>query len=451
MNTKLLSLAAAAACFLSALQGCATQPADREGISAHFTGVLDGTCQQYTESQRIPLDSVEARRALVWDLWAEANRAFPEQKLSEPAPLDSSHSAFVLDSLEPVPVMPYRWGSKGERPKEGWPMFIYLHGSGPRDYEWQTGLLLAQMFDDAPSVYFIPQIPSEGGYYRWWQKMKQQAWEKVFRQALALGYADPDRMYFTGISEGGYGSQRLASFYADYLAAAGPMAGGEPLKNAPAENCANIAFSLRTGERDYGFYRDRLTGYVKEEFEKLHAAYPDLYGHWIELVPGMGHAIDYRPTPKWLREFKRNPYPKFVAWEDFEMDGRHRDGFYNIEVLRRPEDGRRMMYRMSIEDNSVDITVEDVAYETVETDPVWGIELKFVKSYTPSVEGCFRVYLCPELVDMDRPVTVTVNGKEVFNGTVECDMKHLVNSCARYFDPRRLYPAAVDVDLSQLM
>ena len=55
------------------------------------------------------------------------------------------------------------------------------------------------------------------------------------------------------------------------------MAGGEPLKNAPAENCAHIAFSLRTGADDRGFYRNILTGYVKEEFERLQGLHPGLY------------------------------------------------------------------------------------------------------------------------------------------------------------------------------
>lgn len=111
----------------------------------------------------------------------------------------------------------------------------------------ETGLNICSRFDDAPSVYFIPQIPNEGGYYRWWQKAKQYAWEKLFRQALVSGHVNPDKLFIFGISEGGYGSQRLASFYADYLAGAGPMAGGEPLKNAlpktaltspsPADRC----------------------------------------------------------------------------------------------------------------------------------------------------------------------------------------------------------------------
>lgn len=89
------------------------------------------------------------------------------------------------------------------------------------------------------------------------------------------------------------------------------------MKNAPAENCAHIAFSLRTGADDRGFYRNILTGYVKEEFERLQGLHPGLYKHHIELIPGKGHSIDYRPTTPWLKQYTRNPYPKYVYWEDF--------------------------------------------------------------------------------------------------------------------------------------
>jgi hypothetical protein len=214
------------------------------------------------------------------------------------------------DSLEPNAVMPYYWGMKGtDEIGNELPLFLYLHGSGPKEREWSTGLNICRNFDDAPSVYFIPQIPNEGEYYRWWQKAKQFAWEKLLRQSLLLGKIDPNRVYVFGISEGGYGSQRLASFYADYWAAAGPMAGGEPLKNAPAENCSNFAFSLRTGDKDTGFYRNTLTGYVREAFDSLAHQHPGYFTHKIELIPGMGHSIDYRPTTPWLKQYVRNPYP----------------------------------------------------------------------------------------------------------------------------------------------
>lgn len=428
-------------------------PADkiRKNIESYFNDYLRQETPLYEKNKSFSLGKTLTYRQLVWDAWKAANEKLDEERLIALDSLSATGKGkwHLPKELEPNAIMPYYWGSKGAEPTGGYPMYLYIHGSGPKQAEWKTGLRICSQFDDAPSVYFIPQIPNEGNYYRWWQKSKQYAWEKLFRQALVSGRVNPDRMYIFGISEGGYGSQRLASFYADYIAGAGPMAGGEPLKNAPAENCANIAFSLRTGADDRGFYRNILSGYVKEEFERLQGLHPDLYNHQVELIPGKGHSIDYRPTTPWLKQFTRNPYPKYVCWEDFEMDGLHRKGFYNLFVEERPSDNAndRTRYEMTITDNHITLNVDNVAYETTQKDPKWGIEMKFKKSYTPATKGKVIIYLCDELVDLKKEITVTVNGKETFQGKVKPDLKNMVNSCAAFFDPRRIYPAAIEVAL----
>ena len=230
-----------------------------------------GTAGVAVPERRIAINKIGRVREAVWEAWQQANEAFEEEKLISLKPIDTANSGKWLlpDSLEPQATLNYYFVSKGEQPSGGYPLFLYLHGSGPRDREWATGLKLAQMFQDAPSLYFIPQIPNEGQWYRWYQRSKQFAWERLLRQALLRSDVNPDKVYVFGISEGGYGSQRIASFYADYWAAAGPMAGGEPLKNAPAENLRNIGFSLRTGAIDKGFYRNILTGYTADALDSL--------------------------------------------------------------------------------------------------------------------------------------------------------------------------------------
>ncbi len=389
---------------------------------------------------------------MVWAAWREANHDFQEEKLATPQALKAKkEGAWHLPAaLEPNATMPYYFGSKKDAETPA-PLFIYLHGSGPKAQEWEAGWQWTQIFNDAPCLYFIPQIPNEGDYYRWWQLSKQYAWEQLFRQALAGDMADANRLYIFGISEGGYGSQRLASFYADYLAAAGPMAGGEPLKNAPAENCANIGFSFLTGADDMGFYRNVLTWYTQTMFDSLQLAHPlsadnkPLFRHRINLLPGMQHSIDYRLTTPWLKQFIRNPYPKTVLWEDFEMDGRHRSGFYNLQVLTRPSDGRTF-YEMNINDNKVDLQISDVAYATIQKDPQWGIEMKFNRTYSKATGGKVRIYLCEQLVDMNKPVEISINGKKVFSGKVKANLQSMINSCTEYFDPCRVYPDYVELN-----
>ena len=435
------------------LFACGSNAADnKEDIATYFANSLKGEKVEYSISKKVKKNEVNQWCDSVWACWKSANYEASEEKLGALSPLSASTASKwnMPEGSEPNAVMPYYWGTKGQvDPNKGYPLFLYIHGSGPKENEWSTGLKICSRFDDAPSLYFIPQIPSEGQYYRWWQKAKQFAWEKLLRQALLLGEIDPNRVYVFGISEGGYGSQRLASFYADYWAAAGPMAGGEPLKNAPAENCSNIAFSLRTGDKDTGFYRNTLTGYALEAFDSLAHQHPGHFIHKIELIPGMGHSIDYRPTTPWLKQYVRNPYPRYVSWENFEMDGIYRTGFYNLYVKERSdEEGKsRTYYEMNISGNDISLKVNEVVYEVIEKDPRWGIEMKFAKKYVQAHKGKVIIYLCDKLVDLNEKVTLTVNGKKVFEGKMKADLKNIVNSCAAFFDPQRLYPASIEVEL----
>ena len=144
--------------------------------------------------QLIKSKDIAQNQKMVWAAWCEANRELNEQKLAKPEDLQKGvKSAWNLpEVLEKNAVMPYYYGAKGNA--EGkLPLFLYLHGSGPKEQEWATGLILGNRFQDGPSLYFIPQIPNEGDYYRWWQVAKQFAWEKLIRQALVEGNVDANQ------------------------------------------------------------------------------------------------------------------------------------------------------------------------------------------------------------------------------------------------------------------
>ena len=390
-------------------------------------------------------------RQIVWKAWCDAVAEITTNTLPSPDSLANAkkHSWHLPDSLEPNATLNFYYGTKGNPPARSLPLFIYLHGSGPREREWATGLKICNNFDDSPSTYFIPQIPQEGQWYRWYQKSKQWAIERLLRLAMTQDNIDPCRIYLFGISEGGYGSQRLASYYADYLAAAGPMAGGEPLKNAPAENCGNIGFSLLTGDKDFGFYRNTLTTYTKQAFDSLSNKYPNLYRHNIELLKDMGHAINYNLTTPWLKTFSRTPYPSQFIWEDFEMDGRHRNGFYNIAVDKRPstDNNTRTRYEYSITNNTIHLNISDIEYTCVEKDPNWGIEMKFSRSYKPSNSGKITIFLNFIMADLNKNVTVLINGKEVYNAKPRLTTAAMLKSLATFGDPMRIFPTAIEIEI----
>lgn len=351
----------------------------------------------------------------------------------------------IPSELEPNAKMNFYLGVKGDKPENGYPVFLYLHGSGPRANEWATGLKLAKYFNDGPSMYIVPQIPQEGEWYRWWQRSKQWAWERILRIVMSMPEVDKNRIYVFGISEGGYGSQRLASFYGDYWAAAGPMAGGEPLVNAPVENLAHVPLSFLTGDRDFMFYRYLLTKTTGEKLDSMQHIHPNEYVHRVKLLEGYGHSIDYAPTTPWLAKHKRNAQPRHYIWENFEMDGLKRNAFYNLQVLEEESNYRTQYEFTANADNSIDLKVDTVEYITTWKDPRWGISMLFDKKYTPAQHGHVRLFLSDQLVDLGKKVVVRINGKEVFNGKVKGSKKNQKLSQELWADPMRDFKHAVEL------
>ena len=427
---------------------------DEQALTQYFYHHLLDMNPSLPDLSTIDWTDVSSAQEMVWRAWQQANAQLVEDGLPTLAPLtNEDYNRWILpEDLEPSAIMPFYFGYKGEaseRPETGYPMYIFLHGSGDKDEEFALAYNLCRKFEDAPSVYFIPQIPNEGDYYRWWQKSKQYAWERLIRLAMLNPDIDPDRLFFVGISEGAYGSQRLASFYGDYLAGAGPMAGGEPLKNAPAENCFNLAFNLRTGANDTGFYRSTLTSYAQQAFKKLKMGWPDAFNYSITLVPDCAHKIPYGETTPWLaQQPSRNPYPKNVQWENFDMDGQKRHGYFNLWEEENPLGTKsgRVFYTQMINDNVVTLTIDKVSYTVMETRD--GIDLRWNKSRKALTTGKLRVYLNPELIDPTRPVTVKANGQVYFYGLLEPSLADMATSVSGYYDKRRIYPASVLVDLA---
>ena len=436
---------------------------EEDAIGTYFSETLKAYAGPYSSTCPLSTEELEDAEKFVWEVWKKQNDAFDEEKLVTLTTLNKEKSLgkfYIPVELEEDLNMPgspakmnYYWGSHGSRPEGGYPAFIYLHGSGAVTTEWANGFDICMYSASAgPAAYLIPRIPngvttSEFSLYRWWQKGKQCVWEKFIRQSFLRDEINPNRFFFFGVSEGAYGSQRLASFYADYLAGAGPIAGGEFLQNAPPENCANIAFSLRTGSEDNGYGRNIITTNTKREFGRLAGLHKGYYEHNIEVVPDATHtSVGYYETIPWLIDKVRNPYPKYVYWERLDQDGIYRKGFHNLYIPETANPTERLCYEMTIDGNNISLNVKKVTYTTT----AWAPEPYYnavdcSKSYSPATGGKVVIYLCDELVDLGSEVTVTVNGTEAYRGIPELNLGNLVSSCALFYDPYRLYPAAVEV------
>ena len=111
---------------------------------------------------------------------------------------------------------------KYDKGDEKWPLVIFLHGAG------ETGKNLEMVKKhgppklaekkDLPFILISPQAQTRG-----WNP---EAVNGLIDNVRANYRVDPDRVYLTGLSMGGYGTWALASTYPNKFAAAVPICGG---------------------------------------------------------------------------------------------------------------------------------------------------------------------------------------------------------------------------------
>ena len=93
----------------------------------------------------------------------------------------------------------------------------------------------------------------------------------------------------------------------------------------------------------------------------------------------------------------------------------------------------------------VELFVENVHYTTTQRDSIFGIEMKFSRTYEPANGGKLTVFLSEDMLNLRLPVTVRINGRNAFYGTPRCDVRSMLRSVATFYDPERIFPAAIDV------
>jgi predicted peptidase len=124
---------------------------------------------------------------------------------------------------KPVSLRYLLWMPRTARPAGGWPLLLFLHGSGQRGDDLAQVKVHgppkdAQAVADRGFVLVAPQVP-EG-----------LAWDSDSLEALRAHLVaqlpvDADRVLMTGLSMGGIGTWNYAADYPDRLAAIAPVCG----------------------------------------------------------------------------------------------------------------------------------------------------------------------------------------------------------------------------------
>jgi poly(3-hydroxybutyrate) depolymerase len=124
-----------------------------------------------------------------------------------------------------VVYLPENWN-----PNQRWPVILFLHGSGERGSEGldQTQIGLPQAIrihpERWPFVVVMPQVPFS--HHHWTDPDMMAIAIDALNNEVKEFHGDPDRLYLTGLSLGGYGVWEIAKTYPHRFAAIVPVCGG---------------------------------------------------------------------------------------------------------------------------------------------------------------------------------------------------------------------------------
>ncbi len=305
----------------------------------------------------------------------------------------------------------------GDAPPHGHSLWISLHGGGNaapevNDQQWRNQIGL---YRPAEGIYLAPRAPTDT-WDLWHEAHIDPMLQRLIDAEVAIDGVDPDRIYLMGYSAGGDGVWQLAPRLADRFAAAATMAGHPG--DASSLPLRNLPFALFVGGADAAYDRNRLAVAKTQELDRLHAADPDGYVFLSRVYPGLPHWMDRRDAEAvpWMARFTRDPWPRRLVW--VQDDVLH-DRFYWL-CLRDPATAR--------------------AGQRIEA-TVSGQDIRL----TGDVPTGLVLRLSDRLVDLDRPVRVSVDDRVVFRGRVARTAAAIRASLAERYDPASVATALLTV------
>lgn len=175
-----------------------------------------------------------------------------------------------------------------------YPLIYFLHGSGDDDFDStfvaSFGLPAVLALEDQPDDFeFVVVSPQANPQTHWYLDGQPEVVDALLQDMLDTYLVDPDRVYLTGLSMGGFGSWHIASRYPERYAAMATLSGSgfQQATLPPADYAcplSEVPIWVIHGEQDeianYDVVRSQVEGFEDLcDTEVKRTFYPD-QGHF---------------------------------------------------------------------------------------------------------------------------------------------------------------------------
>jgi dienelactone hydrolase len=315
---------------------------------------------------------------------------------------DSAHTPIKMADVE----MKYTLTVMGIKPKEGFPLYIALHGGGGAPKAVNDGQWQQMGFYYLQSVKTGVYVATRGIRDTWNTHFNDESYpmyDTLIRHLIAEHNVDPNRVYLLGYSAGGDGVYQITPRMADRFAAVNMSAGHH--NGVSLINVCNVPFAIQMGEMDAAYKRNESAIAYNKSLDEFEKAFPGHYVHALFLHAGKPHNfLDNHPKSEhqsvilnseqekkntnaidWLSAFKRDPYPALVRWDlGTRSPLRATKAFYWLETDAKAGRIEASLDRTS---RTITLTTENV------TEPV-------------------TILLNKKMISFDAPITLVCNGKK---------------------------------------
>ncbi|MEO2017865.1 MAG: transglutaminase domain-containing protein [Fuerstiella sp.] len=378
-----------------------------EGLRAYLNDEADKRSSIVTKSfTTVPLTRDDAARAKEM-LWQDHVATIRRTRADE-----MEARELVAGDL----TMPFYYKIYGDKPQGGRSLYISLHGGGGttkrvNDRQWENQKRLYTLDE---GVYVAPRAPTNT-WNLWHQGHIDGLFDRLIENMVVFEDVNPDRVYVMGYSAGGDGVYQLAPRMADRWAAAAMMA-GHPNETSPL-GLRNLPFTLHVGGRDGSYNRNKVALDWQKKLAALQEADPGGYVHMAKVYPDKGHWLDREDAAAipWMAEHRRNTRVSRIVWRQDDVVHQR---FYWLAV--KPDDARaRAEIRADLDDQNITIETAEITELSVRLDD--------------------------QMLNLDKPLKVTLNEQIVFEGVVPRTIAALNKTLSERGDLRGIFAAELEV------
>ena len=389
--------------------------------------------------------NAEQWRQALWTVWVDLVKETRTPKQLELGdPWTTGRGIVAADGwVEPgkKQALVMRYGTRvfGQKPADGWPLFINLHAGGTsaadNDRCWA---LTRSQYAIGTGLYLCPRSLRDLAE-SWYDSVNYPLLDRILAEAFALWEVNPDKVYLMGFSMGGWGVMHLGPTLPDRWAAVSASSGagfvGATGRSQP-DNLRNTPILIQVGGNDLAFGRQPLSRAFAAALKSFHELDPAGYEVQFKEHAGQGHQINDGDAPAWLARHTRDPLPKRLVWQQpFPTPGHSKE-----EIDRQIESDWAAAAHYPKQVGWLRNETPGAYQRLVASRDGSTVTLEEVEHVTNLV-----ILLDDRMADLDQPVHVRSGDREIASVTPKRTVDALIASLVARGDPRLMFSAELAV------